>query len=440
MKKWLKISSFSLATFLILWFLTSYTTPIIATIVAGTLSSTLFYFRYHTHSSLKEHLKLYEEASNRITSGEKVEFIAPITLSKDEVLGSAYNDLIKYVDDRVKEIYKSKQMIDSVTEVIDAPLVIIGASGRIDYANNSFHKLARRETLRKVSYEKVRNKELRALLEDALIREVVSKKEIIIKEKYYEVLAQPLYGEDERFSGVVLLFHDVTELKNYQNLQREFFTNASHELKTPITAIKGCADILISGTAPKDMVNEFLNIIVKENLRLEQLVKDLFLVNCFDTNQISLDKEIIDITAIFRAVITQIETIAELKDQSIELNISKTIQINGDQIRLEQCFLNLLTNAIHYSPDMTRIEIMLVEMDKTVEIKIRDYGTGIPKKDLPHIFERFYRVDRARARHSGGTGLGLAIVKATIVAHDGNIEVESEEEVGTTFTITLPIS
>jgi len=439
MRKRIEIIAIIVLIFSILWVLTSHTSPIVATVVIGGIASILFYFRTYRQADLRDHLKMYEEASNRLTSGEKVDYIAPIALSGDEVLGSAYNDLIKYVEDRAREIRKSKQMIDSVTKVIDAPLVIIGASGRIDYANNSFHKLAKRDTLRKVSYEKVRNKELRALLEDALIREVVTKKELVVKEKYYEVVVQPLYGDDKRFSGVVLLFHDVTELKTYQNLQREFFTNASHELKTPITAIKGCADILISGSAPEDMAKEFLNIILKENLRLENLVKDLFLVNRFDTNQINLEREMIDLNGMLTDIMVQIETIAELKSQPIELMSDDQINIKGDPIRLEQCFLNLLTNAIHYSPEMTRIEIMMTKMGRKVEIKIRDYGTGIPKKDLPHIFERFYRVDRARARHSGGTGLGLAIVKATIEAHHGSITVESEEEVGTTFTIILPL-
>jgi len=438
MKKWVNMSILAVAIFSFLWLIIYFTPPHIATSLIGLLGLILFYFKSYKQAGLKEHLKRYEDASNRLTSGEKVDFIAPIALSQDEVLGSAYNDLIKYVEDRAREVRKSQQMIDSVTTVIESPLVIIGANGRIDYANNSFHKLVRRDILQNVSYERIKNKELRALLQDALIRETVARKEFEVKNKYYEVDTQPLYDDEKHFLGVILLFHDVTELKTYQNLQREFFTNASHELKTPITAIKGCADILLTGTAPEDMVKEFLNIIVKENLRLENLVKDLFLVNRFDTNQIDLNREMIDLNQMIIDIMAQIETIAELKNQPIDLISDDQITVKGDPLRLEQCFLNLLTNAIHYSPEMTRIEIMMQKIKEIIEIKIKDYGTGIPKKDLPHIFERFYRVDRARARHSGGTGLGLSIVKATIEAHNGSITVESEEEVGTTFTIVLP--
>ncbi|MCL1990850.1 MAG: ATP-binding protein [Defluviitaleaceae bacterium] len=387
---------------------------------------------------MKKHLQLYEEVSNKLTSGEKVDYITPIALSQDEVLGAAYNALIKYVGDRAAEVRKSQQMIDSVTTVIEAPLIIIGANGRVDYANNSFLKLVKRDSLTNVSYEKIKNKALKALLQDVLIREVASKKEIDIKQQYYEAVSQPLYDDGQRFSGVVLLFHNVTELKTYQNLQREFFSNASHELKTPITAIKGCVDILISGSAPQDMEKEFLSIIAKENLRLENLVKDLFLVNRFDTNQIDLKKESIDLNDLIEDVIKQVETLVALKSQSISLICDEQIHVEGDPLRLTQCFLNLITNAIHYTPETTQIEMMMTQTGSQIEIKIKDYGTGIPKKDLPHIFERFYRVDRARSRHSGGTGLGLAIVKATIEAHQGKITVESEEEVGTTFTMTLP--
>lgn len=430
----------AIAIFVLAWFLMSFLAPLVAAVLITVLGLILAYFRSHKHADLRAHLKMYEETANKLTSGEKVDHIAPIALSGDEVLGAAYNELIKYVGDSVAEARKSKRMIKSVTTVIDAPLVIISANGRIDYANNSFLKLARRDSLKNVSYEKIKNKALSALLQDALIREVVAKKEIEIKQKYYDSVSQPLYDEDRRFSGVVVLFHNVTELKTYQNLQREFFTNASHELKTPITAIKGCTDILISGAAQGQMAKEFLHIIAKENLRLENLVKDLFLINRYDTNQIDLKKEMIHLNDMIENVIVQTETIAELKRQPIEFTSEERFDFKGDRLRLEQCFLNLLTNAIHYSPDETRIEITIARINSTIEIKIKDYGTGIPKQDLPHVFERFYRIDRSRDRHSGGTGLGLAIVKSTIEAHRGSIIVESEEEVGTTFTMMLPVS
>lgn len=440
MKKHLKTIT-QIAIMLIVTALTiHFLDPFLSTLIVGLLGLFLIIRKQTSHHDLKAQLQQYEIIANRLTSGKKADYVVPLSFSEDEILGSAYNDLINYVAERSAELKWQQQMIDSITKTIDVPLVMIGANGKIDYANQSFLRLAKRETFKNATYEKVKDKALRALLQDVLIREVVVKKEIQIKETFFEVSAQPFYDEDRRFSGIIVLFHDVTTLKTYQNLQREFFTNASHELKTPITAIKGCVDILASEKAPKQMEKEFLAIIAKENLRLEQLVQDLFLVNRYDTHQINLEKEIIDLNQLIDHVILQTETISALKNQSVSKHTGDGDYLfPGDLVRLEQCFLNLLTNAIHYSPESTYIEIIMTQVESQIIIQLKDYGTGIPKQDLPHIFEKFYRVDRARTRHSGGTGLGLAIVKATIEAHDGTISVDSVEEIGTTFTITLPL-
>jgi two-component system phosphate regulon sensor histidine kinase PhoR len=428
----LTIFSVSLVAFYALDFVT-------ATIVATMLVLSFIYFQYQTRANFKKQLKLYEAAANKMMSGEKVDFVTPIALSKDEVLGPAYNELIKYVSDSVAEVNKSQQMIKSVTTVIDAPLVIVNTKGYIDYSNQSFQKLIKHETLKSISYNKIKPTVLRKLIQDALIREVIVKSELEINGTYYDSVSQPLYDEDSCFWGVVILFHDVTELKNYQNLQREFFTNASHELKTPITAIKGCAEILLSGSLPNETQTEFLEIIYKENERLGNLVNDLLLINRYDSNQIELNKKEFSLNDLIKEIITQTESIASLKNQEVLFDFDFGYNFKGDRFRLEQCLLNLVTNAIHYSPDDTKINLSLAKEQTDIVIKIKDEGIGIPQKDVKHIFERFYRVDRARDRHTGGTGLGLSIVKSIVEAHDGKIKVKSEEGKGTTFIISFPI-
>lgn len=415
-----------------------YLTPFMGTVVIGALCFFLVYYRTHANAKLTRQLLRYEEAAVQLTSGKKADYIAPIALSQDEVFGSAYNDLIKYVGDRGDEVRKSRQMIKSVTMAIDAPLVIVNTYGRIDYANYSFLKMVKRESLKNTHYGKLKNKELRQLLEDALIRERDVKKDIYIRGKFYEAISTPLYEESRQFTGIVVLFQDVTELKNYQNLQREFFTNASHELKTPIAAIKGSMAILKSGKVTETVAAEFLDIIETENARLEQLVKDLFLVSRYDMNQIDLNKEEIDLNLMIVTVIDQVYNMAKLKSQPIRFFEKSQVTLFADGLKIEQCLLNLLTNAVHYSPDATEIELTLSQSDTDIQIELKDYGTGIPEADLPHIFERFYRVEKGRARHTGGTGLGLSIVKSTIEAHGGVITAQSAEEIGTTFTIILP--
>ena len=413
--------------------------PFTAIFVIAILALIVLYFGYQTRVDLKKQLQLYEEAASKMMSGEKVDFVAPIAISKSEVLGPAYNDLIKYVAHRVAEVNKSQQMIQSVTTVIDAPLVIVNTKGAIDYANQSFQKLTNNDGIKSISYNKIKPIVLRKLVQDALIREVIVKNELEINGTFYTSVSQPLYDEDHRFTGVVILFHDVTELKTYQQLQREFFTNASHELKTPITAIKGCAEILLTGDLPGEAQAEFLEIIAKENERLGNLVKDLLLINRYDTNQIQLNKKEFSLIALISDVIMQTESIAALKNQKVLFNFGSDYCFKGDRSRLEQCFLNLITNAIHYSHDETRIKISFTKEQSSLIIKIKDEGIGIPKEDVKHIFERFYRVDRARDRHTGGTGLGLSIVKSIVEAHDGKIKVKSEEGKGTTFIISFPL-
>lgn len=409
-----------------------------ATIIVAILISAV-YFGYQASADFKKQLKLYESAATKMMNGEKVNFVTPIKISNGKVVGAAYNDLIKYVSDSVAKVNKSQQMVMRVTSVVDAPLVIVNTTGYIDYANQSFRKLTKHESLKSISYNKLEPTILRRLIQDALIREITVKNELEIDGTYYNSVSQPLYDEDKRFSGVVILFHDVTELKTYQNLQREFFTNASHELKTPITAIKGCAEILLAGNLPSEAHVEFLEIIAKENERLSNLVKDLLLLNRYDTNQIQLNKKEFSLNDLIKDILMQTKSLATLKSHKVLFVCDTEYRFIGDRARLKQGLLNLVTNAIHYSPDETKISLSLAKEQSQLIIKVEDLGIGIPKKDVKHIFERFYRVDRARDRHTGGTGLGLAIAKSIVEAHDGLIKVKSKEEKGTTFIISFPI-
>ena len=228
-------------------------------------------------------------------------------------------------------------------------------------------------------------------------------------------------------------------MKKYENLQKEFFSNVSHELKTPISAIKGCSEILLNGGLKDQAIcEEFLTIIQNENLRIERLVKDLLLINRYEHDQIKHQTQRLEVNYLLNDCIQNVQTIANLKHQTIDFVEEKKYWVEGDYTKLQHCFLNLLTNAIHYSPDETQIQIKVSEKSTFIEISVIDHGIGIPPEDLPHIFERFYRVDKARSRHTGGTGLGLSIVASIIEAHHGAIQVQSELNKGSCFTVQLP--
>jgi len=333
---------------------------------------------------------------------------------------------------------KNRQMIEKITKIVEAPLVIISASGEIEYANDSFLNLVKRRFMQKQSYKKIKPEGLRHLIREVLDLESDAKNhEIEIKTSVYNAVSNRIFDEVQGFQGAVILFHDVTDLKKYDNLRKEFFSNASHELKTPITAIKGCVDILLAKNQDA-LALEFLEIIRDENARLTALVRDLVLINRYDSNQVKLAYEEISLKKLLQGVIEQTKAIANLKNQQVLLIAQAEVSTSGDYSRLEQCFLNLVTNAIHYSPAGTKIRIELVVSNNEIIISVIDAGIGIPKVDLPHIFERFYRVDKDRSRHSGGTGLGLSIVKSTILAHHGRVRVKSEEGVGSEFIVKLP--
>ena len=371
-----------------------------ASILISALSLLLVFFQYRKNVSLEREFQIYDEVA----------------------------------------VEKNRQMIKRITKVVESPLVIVSANGEIEYANDSFLKLARRGFMRKMSYKKIRLENLRGLIEEVLDLEAdVRKHEIEIRGYVYNAVSNLIFNELKAFTGAVILFHDVTDLKKYENLRKEFFSNASHELKTPITAIKGCVDILLAGGVDGNEQQEFLEIISAENSRLEMLVRDLVLINRYDSNQVKLARDEFSMIRLLRGVVEQTNSIANLKSQQVVLNANSDIRFIGDYARLEQCFLNLVTNAIHYSPDETEIWIEFERDGNEIVIKVIDTGIGIPKLDLPHIFERFYRVDKDRARHSGGTGLGLSIVKSTITAHNGKVRVKSEEGIGSEFIVKLPI-
>lgn len=403
------------------------------------LMTILMIIQYRRAMKYLAQLRKYDEVAEKVQQDQTWIGVPPLVIEQQEVLGIKYNKLMRFIGQQECRNRRNMQIISIITNSIDVPLVILNIKGEVEYANNRFKQWVDISALKTVSFTKIKHEGLRKILEDALICETTRKKQLEINQQYYMSIANPIYNEQDDFNGSVIVFHDITDLKKYQNLQKEFFGNASHELKTPISAIKGCTEILLNG-AKNDpaALDEFLTIISDENNRLEQLVKDLLLVNRYEFDQIKMKRDEFDLSELLTDCIVQTLNVANLKQQKIVLEAPEEYVIEADYIQLQHCFLNLLTNAIHYSGEGTVIKIKVKSYADSYQIKVIDQGVGIPTVDLPHIFERFYRVDRARARHTGGTGLGLSIVQSIIEAHQGHIEVASQLNVGTTFKVNLP--
>lgn len=384
-------------------------------------------------------LKRYDEVALLVQEKNDYSSIRPLVIEQQEVVGVQYNQLMRFIHQQEFRNKRNMQILNIITNNIQDPIVILNIHGELEYANNQFKEWVHMTALKKLSFYDVKNEPIRKILEDALICEKTRKKQLKIHNKYYSSVAHPIFDEQGDFNGVVVLFHDISDLKKYENLQKEFFSNVSHELKTPISAIKGCSEILLNGGLKDQAIcEEFLTIIQNENLRIERLVKDLLLINRYEHDQIKHQTQRLEVNYLLNDCIQNVQTIANLKHQTIDFVEEKKYWVEGDYTKLQHCFLNLLTNAIHYSPDETQIQIKVSEKSTFIEISVIDHGIGIPPEDLPHIFERFYRVDKARSRHTGGTGLGLSIVASIIEAHHGAIQVQSELNKGSCFTVQLP--
>jgi two-component system sensor histidine kinase VicK len=259
-----------------------------------------------------------------------------------------------------------------------------------------------------------------------------------VYEVRYDKFKDVAGGDD----GIIIILQDVTERQRIDNMQIDFVANVSHELKTPLTSIKGYTETLLeSGAADVEMTKEFLAIINSETDRMNRLVKDLLQLSRLDTKQQKWYKEEADIASLVKTAVKKVEMLAKSQNQHINLifNADLSILLDMDRDRIEQVLLNVLSNAIKYTKERGRIDVDVFRDGDDVRVVVMDNGIGIPEKELPRVFERFFRVDKARSSRMGGTGLGLAISKQIIEEHKGSIELESIFGKGTKVTITLPL-
>ena len=324
-------------------------------------------------------------------------------------------------------------------------LMVVDAHGAVLIMNQTFKNFMRvqEDPIGKKPIEIIRNIEIQEITDRVLQKQSgFETREIMVllpAEKILSVHATPVSINGET-DGAVLVFHDITELRRLENIRRDFVANVSHELRTPVSTIKGYAETLLDG-AIDDVENrmEFLKIIHSDANRLAKLINDLLDLSRIESGKLSLDFREIDLEAVVEHVISGLKSLAETKKITIlkEIQPSAT-KIVADSESMAQIFLNLVENAIKYNNDNGFISITAKGWDGLVSIEVADSGIGIPQEDIPRIFERFYRVDKAHSRQLGGTGLGLSIVKHLIQAHGGDVSVKSELGKGTRFIITLP--
>jgi two-component system phosphate regulon sensor histidine kinase PhoR len=332
---------------------------------------------------------------------------------------------------------KEKQL-EIVFQHIPAPLALMNLKGEIAMNNESFQRFYVKKPPAVVDYlSDAIQVEVRNFMKDSYLKESSVIKNIHVIDRDYLTFALP-FQENKRYSGCLLIFQDVTFYMEGDRMQKRFIADASHELRTPLTAIKGMVEILNRDDFNDDATRiEFLRQIQDESSRMETIIQDLLTLSRISSNKVILQTQRVNLYDIVENSFSTLKQ--EFQQKGVQfINETKTCgAITMDPQKMHAVFTNLLSNAIN-STDEGFVKIDCSTVGKNIEIKVQDSGAGIPPQDLPHIFDRFYRVEKHRARSSGGSGLGLAIVKGIIEAHGGILSVTSTEGVGTTFSLILP--
>ena len=257
-----------------------------------------------------------------------------------------------------------------------------------------------------------------------------------------QVNATALRERDGKLQGMILVFHDLTRLKQLENTRQEFVANVSHELRTPLSMIKGYVETLINGAKDDPAVaTRFLQTIEKHADRLTYLIEDLLTISRLESGQVVMNIQKVGLRSVADDVVNDLQSRAADKQVNLENQVPEDVLVRADADRVQQVLFNLVDNAIKYGRSEGRVWINARAADAPfAEVSVRDNGPGIPPDSLDRIFERFYRADKARSREQGGTGLGLSIVKHIVQSHGGEVRVESEPGRGTTFFFTLPLA
>ena len=335
---------------------------------------------------------------------------------------------------------QQKVLFDSMLE----GLLLLDRSRKIYLVNRAFKNLfgLKTELRGKTIVEALRLHEL-----DELIQRVEAEQQVLdyeikqpdLNERWLQVNAAVITNAAGERDGTILVFRDLTRLKQLERTREEFVANVSHELRTPLSLIKGYVETLLDGARDNPEVAErFLKIIERNANRLDLLIQDLLTISALESEKIKLNLQPVELRALAGKVLTDLNAKAENKNVEL-VNDVPELTVNGDVNRLDQVLANLVDNAIKYGRAQGSVRVGGKKLaNGALEIFVRDDGPGIPPEAIDRVFERFYRVDKARSRDQGGTGLGLSIVKHIVQAHGGEVRVESELGKGATFFFTVP--
>ena len=358
--------------------------------------------------------------------------------SSDEIahVASALDKTARKLEDGFRAVENSRQTLETLLNSMQEAVLAVAEDGRVLWANERMERLLPSGIrLGEPLVQSVRDPEILSSVQNALDRRdvTVARAAKIFSGRIFDVTAAPMPG-----GGAVAVLHDQTEIERVEKTRRDFIANVSHELRTPLTSIQGYSETLLDHNNVPEHAREFIEIIRKNATRMARLTEDLLVLARVESGEQNFK---LQLTAPRELLDDAVQTFADLAaGRGVELSLMNTASspVSVDRDAIQQVFSNLIDNALKYGHTGRKILVGACETEEGVQFYVRDFGAGIPSDHLPRLFERFYRVDKARSRESGGTGLGLAIAKHVVRAHGGTIKAESELNHGSTFYFTLP--
>ncbi len=371
--------------------------------------------------------------SERIASGD---LSARVDESSDDEIGkvaSALDQTANTIELNFKEIAASRAQFESLLNSLQDAVFAVDKDGRILWANGAMHEIVRTRIGDK-AVEVVRDPDVMSAIEQARMGNATSNQRAftVMPSRAYQVSAAPLPP-----SGAVVLLHDITQIDRMEKMRRDFVANVSHELRTPLTAIQGYAETLRDSSSGHE--RNYLDIITRNASRMSHLTEDLLMLARVESGELKLRLASVPVSELLEDATEALAADAALRHIHLRAERSTEAAVRADKDAIHQVFTNLISNALNYASGTDEVLIGADASDGVVDFWVRDKGPGISSEHHPRLFERFYRIDRARSRETGGTGLGLAIVKHIVLAHGGEVSVESKLGAGATFHFTLPV-
>lgn len=389
--------------------------------------------------------KYIEPMSKMLKGAKKAIFSADInnldTVSSSDELTESFNEIVDELKQNLKDVNSEKKQKETILKHMTDGVITFNMDGKVTYINPAARQMLG------VKEEDTTFKSIFGKFADINMEKIIyldswtsSEKKIENDQGTMSLFFIPFRDDLDMPAGVMVVIQDITEHVKLDNMRKEFVADVSHELKTPITSIKGYSETLLDGDCDKETEKHFLHVIDDNADRMERLVQDLLTLSKYDNNRATNKPTEFDLGELAKLCKEKFDIEIKRKNQDVNCFVTADVpNVYADRDGIERVILNILSNSIKYTPEGGKIDIYVGYVHNDAYVKIKDTGIGIPKNDLDRIFERFYRVDKARSRQLGGTGLGLSIAKEIIEKNNGSINIKSKVNEGTEVVIQIPV-